>query len=109
MVERSGAALDRTFAALADPTRRQILARLRRGPATIGELAAPFRMSFAGVSKHLKRLERAGLVRREVRGRRHVCRLHARPLRVAAAWTLGYRDFWEGRLDALAALVERKP
>ncbi len=115
MVERSPAreepADDRlgpVFAALADPTRRRILGRLRDGAATVSALADPFPMSFAAVSKHVRVLERAGLVRREVHGREHRLSLEAAPLREAAAWTLGYRDFWEPRLDALDALLRRE-
>ena len=104
--ERSAPSLDRIFAALSDPTRRAILARLRRGPASVGELARPFPVSFAAVSKHLGVLERAGLVRREARGRERRCHLDARPLCAAAAWTDAYREFWEGRLDALEAFLE---
>jgi len=93
--------LDATFSALADPTRRAILGRLRSGPATVGEIAQPFTMSLNGVSKHLRVLERAGLVRREVQGREHRLHLRAEPLREAASWTTSYRAFWEGALDAL--------
>jgi DNA-binding transcriptional ArsR family regulator len=95
--------LDQTFAALADPTRRQILARLRRGPVNVGVLAEPFDMSLAAVSKHLGVLERAGLIHRETHGRERLCHLRARPLRAASAWTETYRSFWEERLDALDA------
>jgi len=108
MVEQSASELDQTFAALGDPTRRAILARLRQGPATVGEVAAPFAMSLYGVSKHVRVLERAGLVRRDVRGRVHHLHLCAGPLESAAAWTDRYRAFWEGRLDALAKHVEEK-
>jgi DNA-binding transcriptional ArsR family regulator len=100
------AALDRTFAALSDPTRRAILARLCAGSATVGELAEPFPISLNAVSKHLRVLERAGLLRREVRGREHHCCLEAGPLQGASEWTQRYRAFWEARLDALAALLE---
>jgi DNA-binding transcriptional ArsR family regulator len=100
--------LDRTFAALADPTRRAILARLRAGPATVGELAAPFDMSLNAVSKHVHRLERAGLLRREVRGREHHCHLEAAPLGEVAAWTAAYRQVWEERLDALSDLLDAR-
>lgn len=103
----SAAALDRVFAALADPTRRAILTRLKRGEARVGDIAAPFDMSLAAVSKHLDVLERAGLVRRLPVGRERRCRLDARPLRAAADWTQAYREFWEGRLDALEAFLER--
>ncbi len=100
--------LDLTFSALADPTRRAILARLRRGPATVGELAEPFAVSLNAVSKHLRVLERAGLLRREVRGREHHCHLAAEPLRDAAVWAAGYREFWEERLDALESLLRSR-
>lgn len=112
MVERGSSpgppSLDGTFAALADPTRRAILARLRRGPQRVGDLATPFEMSLNGISKHVRVLERAGLVRREVRGREHHLHLRAVPLRDAACWTDAYRGFWEGRLDALDALLKGK-
>ena len=101
----STATLDRTFAALADPTRRAILARLARGEATVGELAEPFPMSQPAVSKPLKVLERAGLI---VRGRRAQWRpaeLRAEPLREAAVWLEGYRRLWEERLDRLDAYL----
>jgi DNA-binding transcriptional ArsR family regulator len=96
--------LDATFAALADPTRRAILARLAAGEATVTELAAPFRISQPAVSKHLKVLERAGLVSRGRDAQRRPCRLEARPLREATDWLERYRRFWEEsyqRLDAL--------
>src|ERR687884_629114 len=99
----STATLDRTFAALADPTRRAILARLARGEATVSELAKPFPMSQPAVSKHLKVLERAGLI---VRGRRAQWRpveLRADGLHDAAEWLEGYRRQWEERLDRLDA------
>ena len=105
MVEYVQARLTRTFTALSDPTRRAILARLRTGPLRVTEIAAPFEMSLNGVSKHLKILERANLVRREVRGREHYCSLDAGPLSEATDWTLSYREFWESRLDALEHLL----
>jgi DNA-binding transcriptional ArsR family regulator len=98
------ARLDATFAALADPTRRAILARLAVGEATVMELAAPFAMSQPAVSKHLKVLERAGLVSRGRDAQRRPCRLEARPLKAATDWLEGYRRLWEtnfGRLDTL--------
>lgn len=101
----SEAGLDQVFGALADPTRRAILRRLTEGDASVGELAAPFDMTFAAVSKHLGVLERAGLLVRESRGRERRCYLDARPLAAAAHWTSQYRDFWEQRLDALEALL----
>jgi DNA-binding transcriptional ArsR family regulator len=110
MVDRqlASASLDRTFAALADPTRRAILARLCEGDAPVGELASPFAMSLAAVSKHVAVLERAGLVRREVRGRERRCHLEARPLAEAARFTERYRAFWEARLDALGDHLRRR-
>jgi DNA-binding transcriptional ArsR family regulator len=99
--------LDRTFAALADPTRRAILARLASGEATVTELAAPFDMTLPAVSKHLKVLERAGLV---VRGREkqwRPARLEAGPLREVARWTEGYRRFWEESYDRLDTYLEQ--
>jgi DNA-binding transcriptional ArsR family regulator len=96
--------LDATFAALADPTRRAILARLATGDATVTELAAPFAMSQPAVSKHLRVLERAGLVSRGRDAQRRPCRLVAEPLRTATDWLADYRDYWETsyqRLDAL--------
>jgi DNA-binding transcriptional ArsR family regulator len=101
MVEYSGEPLSRTFSAIADPTRRAILARLKRGPLRVTEIAAPFEISLNAVSKHLKQLEKARLVRREVRGREHYCSLDAAPLGEAAEWTASFLDFWESRLDAL--------
>ena len=104
---QAGPALDRTFRALADPTRRSILERLRTGPASVTTLAEPFPMSFAAVSKHLRVLEEAGLVRREARGRERRCHLRAAPLRAAAAFAADYREFWEPRLDALEVFLSR--
>ncbi|MEO3808530.1 metalloregulator ArsR/SmtB family transcription factor [Sphaerisporangium sp. B11E5] len=101
--------LDATFAALADPTRRAILARLARGEATVGELAAPFAMSQPGVSKHLRVLEKAGLISRGRDAQRRPCRLEAGPLRDAARWLENYRDYWEEsyrRLDGLLAELQ---
>ncbi len=99
--------LDGVYGALADPTRRAILASLAKGDATVGELAGRFPISLNGVSKHVKVLERAGLVRRAVRGREHRIRLNARPLRDAARWLTHYQCFWEHRLDALEAHLTR--
>lgn len=99
--------LDQTFAALADSTRRAILARLADGEANVGDLARPFRVSRPAISKHLRVLERAGLVRRERDGRLSRCELDASPMREAADWLDRYRAFWEGRLDALQQYVER--
>jgi DNA-binding transcriptional ArsR family regulator len=96
--------LDTTFAALADPTRRAILARLIEGEATVMELAEPFSMSQPSISKHLKVLEGAGLISRSRDAQRRPCRLEAKPLAEANAWLERYREIWEGnflRLDAL--------
>jgi DNA-binding transcriptional ArsR family regulator len=97
--------LDATFAALADPTRRAILARLARGEASVGELVAPFQISQPAISKHLKVLERAGLVERGRDAQYRPCRLNAAPLERAAAWIGDYRAFWEQSLDRLEAYV----
>ena len=93
--------LDATFAALADPTRRAILARLASGEASVSELAEPFDMTLPGVSKHLKVLERAGLISRGRVAQSRPCRLEAAPLGEAADWVEGYRRFWEGSFDRL--------
>ncbi|MGW3604027.1 MULTISPECIES: ArsR/SmtB family transcription factor [unclassified Micromonospora] len=98
--------LDATFAALADPTRRAILARLARGAATVTELAEPFAMSQPAISKHLKVLERAGLVSRGRDAQRRPCRLEARPLREATAWLANYRDYWAESYQRLDALLD---
>ena len=101
--------LDRVFAAVADPTRRAILARLRKGPATVGAIARPFPVSLNAISKHVKVLEDAGLVRRRVVGRRHYCAVQPKALDDAAAWLARYRAFWTARLDALERhLLKRK-
>ena len=102
--------LDATFAALADPTRRAILARLRRGDASVAELSAPFAISQPAISKHLKVLERAGLISRGREAQRRPCRLEAAPLREAVDWLANYRDYWEQsyqRLDALLDELQR--
>jgi DNA-binding transcriptional ArsR family regulator len=93
--------LSDTFTALADPTRRAILARLARGEATVTELAAPFALSLPAVSKHLRVLRRAGLVAQARRAQWRPCRLEAAPLREAADWLDHYRQFWEGSFDRL--------
>lgn len=107
MVEQQ-ARLDDVFYALADPTRRAMLRRLAGGEQSIGELAAPFSMSFAGASKHVRALERAGLIRRRVQGRTHLCRLDPAPLAAADEWLRFYERFWTERLDALEREL-RKP
>ena len=97
--------LDATFAALADPTRRAILARLSRGEASVKELAEPFDMTQPAISKHLKVLERAGLVERGRDAQRRPCRLVAEPMRAATTWLVGYRQFWAESYDRLDALL----
>ena len=101
MVERSQSLLDGVFGAIADPTRRAILRQLGRSPSRVTDIAKMFPVSLNAVSKHLLVLQRAGLVRREVRGRDHICSLNAQPLREAAVWIEEMRAFWEERLDAL--------
>ena len=93
--------LSTTFAALADPTRRAILTRLTRGETSVTELAKPFKMSLPAVTKHLKVLQRAGLVKQGRQAQWRPCRLDAKPLRQAADWVEQYRRFWEERLDRL--------
>ena len=97
--------LDQAFAALADRTRRSILSRLAEGEASVSELARPFRMSLPAVSKHLRVLERAGLVEQRRQARWRIYRLRAEPLGEAAAWIDSYRCFWEQRFDALARFL----
>src|SRR6266480_2344137 len=97
--------LSTTFAALADPTRRAILARLASGEASVTELAAPFEMSLPAISKHLKVLERAGLISRGREAQWRPCRLEAAPLQDAADWLEAYRQFWEESLDRLGAYL----
>jgi DNA-binding transcriptional ArsR family regulator len=114
MVKYKAEALDRTFAALSDPTRRAILARLAQGDASVSELAAPFAMSLPAISKHLRVLEQAGLVERTKDGRVHRLRLVAQPLHQAASWIAHYQQFWEQQLAALADYLhdvdlQRKP
>lgn len=97
--------LDATFAALADPTRRAILARLSRGDASVAELARPFAMSQPAISKHLKVLERAGLVSRGRVSQRRPCHLQAEPLKAASEWLGTYRDYWEASFSRLDDLL----
>jgi DNA-binding transcriptional ArsR family regulator len=106
MVESPSTVLDDVFAALSDPTRRAIVAQLAAGEATVGELAAPFDMSLAAVSKHVHVLRHAGLLSQRQEGRARLCRLVAAPLRDADQWLTDYRRFWDLRLDALAAHFE---
>lgn len=99
--------MDDVFSALADATRRGMIARLSAGPATIGELGRPYRISKPAVTKHVKVLERAGLIRRRRDGRIHKCTLQPQAMRQAGAWIEKQRRFWEASLDALADFVER--
>lgn len=105
MVNQSSARLDDVFHALTDATRRQMLRSLAMRERTISELAEPFDMSLAAASKHVKVLERAGLVRRTVQGRTHYCRLDPKPLASAQEWLSFYEKFWNERLDALEAAL----
>ena len=104
----SDTSLNRTFGALADQTRRAILARLAQGNATVGQLAKPFDISRPAISKHLRVLERAGLVRRARDGRVSRCGLEATPMRDAAEWVERYRRYWEGQLDSLSDYLDRE-
>jgi DNA-binding transcriptional ArsR family regulator len=106
MVVRNSAALDGVFHALADPTRREMLRMLAAGQRNIGELAAPFSMSFAAASKHVRVLETAGLVRRRIEGRSHICQIDPAPLAAANEWLRFYEGFWTGRFDTLDALLK---
>jgi len=105
MVEFSAQLLDTLFHALSDGTRRRMLSKLADGEQTVGELAEPFAISLAAASKHIKVLEAAGLIRREVRGRTHLCRLEPGPLAGAHQWLSAYEHFWTGRLDVLERLL----
>ncbi len=106
MVEyQTSSSLDQVFRALGDATRRGMLASLSSGERSVGQLAEPFDMSLAAASKHLKVLELAGLVRREVQGRTHICRLEPGPLSDASAWLKHYEQFWTARLDRLEQLL----
>jgi DNA-binding transcriptional ArsR family regulator len=101
-------ALDSVFRAVADPTRRAMLRSLAAGERNIGQLAQPFSMSFAAASKHVKVLEGAGLVRRHVRGREHICRIEARPLAAADKWLRDFEGFWNDQLGGLEALLREE-
>jgi DNA-binding transcriptional ArsR family regulator len=112
VMERVPGRLDAVFGALADPTRRTILARLAEGAATVNELTAPFQISQPAVSQHLKVLERAGLISRERVGTARLSHLEAEPLREAAEWLVRYREFWQEsfeRLDELLAELQEDP
>lgn len=108
MVEKHSEQMDAVFHALGDKTRRQMLQKLSSGEQTVGQLAQPFAMSLAAASKHIKALEAAHLVGREVRGRTHWCRLQARPLGEAHKWLDQYHRFWTGRLDALETILREQ-
>jgi DNA-binding transcriptional ArsR family regulator len=108
MVKYSPPTLNQTFAALADPTRRRILAHLARGDRRVTDLARPHAMSLPAISKHLRVLEKAGLLRRRRYGRVHQMQLDAKPLKQAAQWVEEYRKFWEGSLDRLAEYLEKQ-
>lgn len=105
MVDYPSEHLDAVFQALADPTRRAMLLSLAQRERSVGELAEPFRMTLAAASKHIKALERAGLVRRTVLGRTHICRLDAQPLHGGFEWLRHYEQFWNQRLDRLETLL----
>jgi DNA-binding transcriptional ArsR family regulator len=113
MVKLQTPQLDTVFHALGDATRRQMLRELSRGERTVGQLAEPFAISLAAASKHIKALENAGLIRREVRGRTHICRLAPGPLASAHEWLGFYEHFWTDRLNVLEQLLReedaRKP
>ncbi|MCC5883891.1 MAG: winged helix-turn-helix transcriptional regulator [Halomonas sp.] len=109
MVEYNETNLDRIFQALADPTRRLLLERLAAGERKVGELAEPFPISLAAVSKHVRVLEQAGLVERRIEGRAHYCRLQPEPLAVAEQWLSFYEGFWNQRLNALEAALRAEP
>ena len=100
--------MDQVFHALSDATRRNMLNSLAGGERTVSQLAEPFAMSLAAASKHIKAQEHAGLIRREVRGRTHVCRLEARPLATAYEWLGSYARFWNSRLDVLEQLLREE-
>ena len=108
MVELDSPRLDSVFHALGDRTRRLMLRELAAGQRTVGQLAEPFAISLAAASKHIKALENAGLIRREVRGRTHVCRLHPGPLASAHQWLSFYERFWTDRLDILERLLRNE-
>jgi DNA-binding transcriptional ArsR family regulator len=105
MVEHNHTRLDLVFRALSDQTRRAMLERLAKGEHTVGELASPYRMSLAAASKHIQTLERAGLVRRTVRGRIHYCRIDPRPLARADDWLREYERLWDTRIERLVELL----
>lgn len=105
MVNNQSAQLDAVFHALADPTRRAIIARLAQAPCGISELAAPFDMTLAAISKHIKVLEGAGLLVRHIEGRNHTCQLNTAPMVGGMEWLRHYEKFWDQRLDALVTAL----
>ena len=107
MAKYNDAALNELFSALSDPTRRKMVERLARGPMTVGEMAEGFALSQPGISKHVKVLERAGLLRREVLGRVHRCSLEPRAMDAASGWLERQRRFWSAALDRLDAFVKK--
>jgi DNA-binding transcriptional ArsR family regulator len=109
MVEHESTQLDVVFQALSDNTRRRMLRNLSVQPRSVGELAAPFHISLAAASKHIKVLERAGLVQRRIQGRTHLCQLHAQALAEAERWLQHYQPFWSERLDALETALHAEP
>ena len=108
MVELEAPQLDSVFHALGDATRRRMLRELASGQRTVSQLAEPFAMSLAAASKHIKALENAGMIRREVRGRTHLCRLDPGPLGGAHEWLSFYERFWSSRLDVLERLLRKE-
>jgi DNA-binding transcriptional ArsR family regulator len=108
MVELETTQINSVFHALGDATRRQMLRELAGGERTVGQLAEPFSISLAAASKHIKALENAGLIRREVRGRTHLCRLDPGPLATAHQWLSFYERFWTDRLDVLEQLLRKE-
>ncbi len=109
MVNSRTRRLDETFFALSDPTRRAIVARLAKGDSTVSALAKPFRISAPAISKHLRVLERAGLLKQDRQGRVRRCHLVPAPLREAAKWVNRHRRFWEAQLDSLVDYLEQSP
>lgn len=108
MVESESVEINAVFQALGDPTRRRMIAVLAEGERTVSDLAAPFEMSLAAASKHIRVLEKAGLIRREIRWRTHFCHLEPGPLAEAHAWLARYERFWTDRLDALEGLLREE-
>ncbi|MCF2515685.1 metalloregulator ArsR/SmtB family transcription factor [Sphingomonas sp. G124] len=108
MVELDSPQLDTVFHALGDATRRQMLRELADGERSVGELAQPFAISLAAASKHIRALEGAGLIRREIRGRTHICRLEPAPLAGVSQWLSYYHRFWTDRLDILERLLREE-